>query len=219
MFMDLILWGIVWDRAAGDLMFVPPPVEWNLFVELSVPPEGDKGFPVTHMEDVLRKLPSLTHAASRVVQESATPFAIEETARLVATCIKCHHAGSSGSIKAFFKATRQLILEENATPLIAELLAGFSCSRVAQKRALNLLGERCRWLLAYCSFLSDFHDAQFAGALSPSDIIELFIEEAKQASQAPIRTSPLYTCCAAPQGSVPTLCILNFDPARKKKFA
>ena len=90
---------------------------------------------------------------------------------------------------------------------------------MSQKRALTLLGDRCRWLCSYSVALAEFHDTQLAGALSPATIIDLFLEEAKQASQAPIRTSPIYTCCTAPAGSVPSLCILNFDPARPRRYA
>eukprot|EP01105_Mastigella_eilhardi_P018255 TRINITY_DN4218_c1_g1_i5.p1 TRINITY_DN4218_c1_g1~~TRINITY_DN4218_c1_g1_i5.p1 ORF type:complete len:4438 (+),score=1224.04 TRINITY_DN4218_c1_g1_i5:2312-15625(+) len=213
-FLELfLLWGVVWDPASGEMLFVPPArTTWYIYVELSCAPPGDQQCTLTSVADALAHVPSLTYMASATVTDSRMPFAIDHAAAFCARTLKCHSDGNSKSFDAFVKSVSCTPLPINeATAVLQPFLEERSEHRATQKRITKLLYCRCMWLWEYARYLQGLQQEgnDIGRCTTPDTIMNIFLDETMQMANTPLRISPIYSLCS--RTNPPSLRLINFS--------
>eukprot|EP00727_Mastigamoeba_balamuthi_P014126 m51a1_g9336 hypothetical protein (4370) ;mRNA; r:36058-55372 len=213
LFSNLLLWNMVSDPASGEIVYIRPgSVVWHIFVEFAVAPEGDEEYAQrTSMDQVLACVPTLTWMQSAEVGKPASEYCLNDDALLVAKCLRHHVAdmerpeADRATAGVFASVPESGITLQEAMDVINRFLVSLkSNSRLAQRRAVELMATRCRLLVEYCAAVArtDMWLRKYGGTWGdraksnpPFLYMTLFIEEAVKASSTPIHPSLVCSVC------------------------
>ena len=80
----LVLWGLIYDPFTGDMEQVDPAFKWHIFIELNCAPAEDTQFAnQSSMDNSLKSLPILCHAAQRQTENEHLPLELNDDVAIV----------------------------------------------------------------------------------------------------------------------------------------